>query len=283
MSTVAVGGARLAYDEAGSGPTVVFVHAGCADRRMWEHQFHALADTYRVIRYDWRGYGGSTDADGDFAYHEDLLALLDALDVPEAALVGASDGGRTALDAALAEPGRIAALALAAPGLSGHEWPPSMLERYRRRVHDVLGADRLSAYRRGEVAEIDETELAVYARAETEFLVAGPDRSWRDLPAEVWRLALAMDTDLNRRHWSRPQRPGKLLRPPAKERLAEVTVPTLVVRGLADVPEIQEVSVLLAERIPGARRVDLPGTGHLPPLERPEDVTAALRAFLPRG
>lgn len=82
-----------AYDEAGSGPAVLFAHAGTADRRMWEHRFLALSARHRVIRYDWRGYGESGDAAGEFAHHEDLPAVLDALGVERAALVGCSMGG----------------------------------------------------------------------------------------------------------------------------------------------------------------------------------------------
>lgn len=51
------GTTRLAYDEAGAGPAVVLVHAGVADRRMWDHQFAELAKDHWVVRYDWRGYG----------------------------------------------------------------------------------------------------------------------------------------------------------------------------------------------------------------------------------
>ncbi|MFC7646414.1 alpha/beta fold hydrolase [Streptosporangium lutulentum] len=149
----------LAYDEAGDGPAVVLVHAGCADRRMWEHQFQALAADFRVIRYDWRGYGESADATGDFAHHEDLTALMDALEIDRAALVGSSDGGKISLDAALTSPGRITSLTLVAPGVSGHDWPSSMTSLYRERVHDVLGLDRLRRYRTGEADGIDAAEL----------------------------------------------------------------------------------------------------------------------------
>ncbi|MFC4894988.1 alpha/beta fold hydrolase [Streptosporangium amethystogenes subsp. fukuiense] len=88
---------ELAYDEAGSGPAVLFAHAGMADRRMWEHRFLALSARHRVIRYDWRGYGGSGDAAGEFAHHEELPAVLDALGVERAALVGCSTGGAYAV------------------------------------------------------------------------------------------------------------------------------------------------------------------------------------------
>ncbi|MER5422560.1 alpha/beta fold hydrolase [Streptosporangium roseum] len=104
MAMIRIGGTEFGFDEAGSGPVVVLVHAGCADRRMWDHQFRTLSEKYRVIRYDWRGYGESGDATGEFAHHEDLLALLDAFEVDRAVLVGGSDGGKIPLDAALTAP-----------------------------------------------------------------------------------------------------------------------------------------------------------------------------------
>jgi pimeloyl-ACP methyl ester carboxylesterase len=68
--------------------------------------------------------------------------------------------------------------------------------------------------------------------------------------------------------------------PPAAGRLGEIRAPTLVVVGLADVAGIQEVADLLTAGIPGARRIDLPDTGHVPPLERPARTSAAIRAHL---
>ncbi|AWS47776.1 alpha/beta fold hydrolase [Streptosporangium sp. 'caverna'] len=280
MATMRINGADLAYDEAGNGPAVVLVHAGCADRRMWEHQFQALKADFRVVRYDWRGYGESADAIGDFAHHEDLLALMDALEIGRAAVVGSSDGGKIGLDAALTAPGRITSLTLVAPGVSGHEWPSSMTSLYRERVHDVVGLDRLRLYRTGEAETIDPAELDAYCEAETEFLVAGPSRTRDDLDPEVWKAALAMDRRLNQRAWSRPQPASRTAQPPAITRLHEIKIPTLVVTGLADVPGILALSDLLVESIKGVRRIELPRTGHLPPLERPNEFNAALLGFL---
>ncbi|MBO0880183.1 MAG: alpha/beta fold hydrolase, partial [Mycobacterium sp.] len=73
MALIRIGGVDFGYDEAGNRPAVVLVHGGLADRRMWDHQFRALAARYRVIRYDWRGYGESGDAAGEVAHYEDLL------------------------------------------------------------------------------------------------------------------------------------------------------------------------------------------------------------------
>ncbi|MFB9882018.1 alpha/beta fold hydrolase [Planobispora siamensis] len=272
-------GARLAYDEAGHGPAVVFSHAGIADRRMWEHQFRALSASHRVIRYDWRGYGESADAEGEFAHYEDLLALLDALEVDRAVLVGCSMGGAYAVEAALAAPGRVAGLVPIASGLAGHAWPPEMLEQARERVHSSVPADRLSAYRdRG--AAVDPADVDAIARAQVLWQVAGPDRGKDDLAPEVWEAAVEMCRGVFTRLWSGPPSAERLLEPPAAGRLDEVRQPTLVINGLCDVPGIQAVSDLLADGIAGARRIDLPRTGHLPPLERPEEVTSALTGFL---
>lgn len=286
---IEVDGARLAYDEAGRGPAVVFSHAGIADRRMWEHQFRALAAHHRVVRYDWRGYGDSGDsgesgesggAHGPFAHYADLLAVLDALDIEQATLVGCSMGGAYAVEAALAAPQRVSALALVASGLGGWQWPPQMLAAVRERVHSAVPADRLARYRAGTAREVSPRDVAAMARAQARFLVAGPDREPSALEPAVWDTAVEMLYGVFDRQWSAPPQQELSLDPPASGRLSEITVPTLVVNGLADAPWIQDVSDVLCSGIPHAERLDLPDTGHLPPLERPGEVTAALSGLL---
>ncbi|MEU8249716.1 alpha/beta fold hydrolase [Nonomuraea sp. NPDC048916] len=273
---------RIAYDQAGPDDdvAVVFSHAGVADRRMWEHQFQALSRRHRVIRYDWRGHGESGDPGERVCHHEDLLAVLDALGVRRAALVGCSMGGAYAVEAALAAPDRVAALVLICSGLSGHAWPPEMLAQARERVHGAVPADRLARYRGGAAGQVDPADTLAMARAHTLWQVAGPGRGRADLSDEVWEAAVEMCREVFRREWSGPPAAERQLDPPAAGRLHEVTAPTLVINGLSDVPGIQEVSGLLSAGIAGARRLDLPRTGHLPPLERPAEVTAALEGFL---
>ncbi|GIH15671.1 alpha/beta fold hydrolase [Rugosimonospora africana] len=279
MAMVEVGGVRLAYDEAGSGPPVVLVHAALADRRMWEHQFAALAANHRTIRYDWRGYGESGDAAGEFAHHEDLLGLLDALDVDRAALIGCSMGGAHAVDVALTAPDRVSGLALICSGLSGHRWPPAMLTRARERIYRAVPADRLRRYGEHTAERIDPADITAMAQAQLDLMLVGPDRDRGDLAPRVWESALAMCEKVFAREWAGPPNSPRELDPPADVRLAEVRVPALVLAGSADIPEIRDVSTLLADGIPGARRVDLP-TGHLPPVEAPERVSALLSDFL---
>ncbi|GAA2368048.1 alpha/beta hydrolase [Nonomuraea africana] len=258
---------------------MVFVHAGIADRRMWEHQFAALAATHRVVRYDWRGYGASGDAEREVCHHEDLLALMDRLGVARAALVGCSMGGAYAVEAALAAPERVTSLTLICSGLAGHAWPEAMLAQARERVHSAVPADRLARYRQGG-ARVDPADARAMAEAQVLWQVAGPARTREDLPPQVWEQAVRMCEGVFQRLWSGPAVPERQLAPAAAGRLDEVRAPTLVINGMADVPSIQHVSDLLAAGIKGARRVDLPETGHLPPLERPAEVTGLLSAHL---
>src|SRR6185436_20976380 len=88
-----LGHVLLAHDDAGSGPAVLLVHAGVTDRRMWDPVLPALSHAFRVIRADLRGYGQTPLPGGEYADADDLDALLDALGVVDAAVVGSSMGG----------------------------------------------------------------------------------------------------------------------------------------------------------------------------------------------
>lgn len=270
---------RLSYEEAGDGPPVVFVHAGIADLRMWNHQFAELSRTHRVVRYDWRGHGGSADHEGPIPHHQDLLALLDALDIEEATLVGASFGGAYAVDAALAAPDRVNALALVCPGMSGHEWPEVFVRESRKMLLSAVPHERLVGYQEGN-ADPDPADVAAMAQSQAGFMVLGPGRSPEDLSPEAWDLTLLMLRESFARRWSSPANEHLWPQRPAKGRLHEIDVPTLVVKGSSELPQIQEVADLYARGIPGARLLEMPETGHLPSVERPGELTAALAELL---
>ncbi len=268
MGDIEVNGTRLAYDDAGSGPTIVFSHAALADRRMWDHQFEDLARHHRVVRYDWRGYGDSADADRVHSHADDLLALLDALHIDRAMLVGCSMGGGHCVDVALAAPERVTGLVLFCAGLNGYTWPEPMQRYVQEHVRPAVPAERIAAYRNGEPGRDDDARAM--AEAHGRFLIAGPNRDPSTMDPATYAKAMDMATAVFRREWSGP---------PAKERpsdppdLAAVRAHTLVVNGTEDAPWIQDLQKHIATEIPHARKVDLPGTGHLPPLERPEEST----------
>ncbi|WP_042381954.1 alpha/beta fold hydrolase [Streptacidiphilus melanogenes] len=283
MEKVEIDGAQIAYDDDGfDGPAVVLIHGGTTDRRMWGRQVPVLRDRFRVISYDWLGYGDSGDVVADHARHEQLLALLDRLGVDDAVLVGSSDGGKLSLDTALTAPERVAGLVLVGSGLSGHTWPESFTRLYRQRVHHRVGIERLRAYYGGDAGPVDPADLALYVDSVVELLLAGPARTRQDIEPDIWAHAVGMYRRTAERAWAGAARAGSPqdLEPGAAKRLGEVAVPTFVVYGAEDVPEIVAVSEQLAAEIPGALRVEMPATGHVPPLERPEEFNRLLLEFL---
>jgi pimeloyl-ACP methyl ester carboxylesterase len=282
MTFARVNGTLLAYDEAGSGPAVVLVHGDLADRRTWNDQFEALAADHRTVRYDRRGHGDSETPAEPFSHHSDLLGLMDTLEIEEAVLVGNSRGGGAAVEAAIAAPGRVTGLVLVCAGIRGLSWPDSFIEQARIRVGGTVPSERRARYLAGGGADMPELEadLDAYVTAHIRWMVAGPERAEHDLPQDAWNLSVEMFRHRSRREWTEPQHADTPPERPVQERLGEVQSPTLVVSGRSDVPEIQEVSRLLGNRIPNARLVELPATGHAPQLERPAEFTALLRGFL---
>jgi pimeloyl-ACP methyl ester carboxylesterase len=262
MPTIEVNGARLSYVDAGTGPALVFLHAGIADLRMWQRQLPDLAADHRAVAYDLRGYGDSDLPPGPFAHHDDLAPLLDALGIDGAVLVGCSLGGMVAVDCALAHPDRVRGLVLVGAGLSGYKWSAEFRELWRNTVG--LAGDDLDAA----------------AEAEVGLWVVGPDRTRDAVDDDVLRLATAMNRRALEREAQLEEQEPTPLDPPAVGRLGEVTAPTLVTTGTADVPEIHAIADLLVAGIAGAVRVDVPDAGHLLPLERPDEFTRVLRHYL---
>jgi pimeloyl-ACP methyl ester carboxylesterase len=261
-------GARLAGERwaaPAAGPPVVLLHAGVADRRGWRAVAEALAAAGReVVAYDRRGFGETPPpAPGapPFSHLDDLLAVLDAVaqDGP-AVLVGNSMGGALALDLAIAAPGRVAALVLVAPAVSGGPEPdPAALDPATRAVvEDLEAAD----------AAGDRDALN---RAEVRLWLDGPGAPEGRVGGEARALALAMNgRALEHGLPEGAGDPGV----DAHAALERVAAPTLVVLGELDVPWSNERALEAAARIPGARTRTLGGVAHLPGLERPGELAA---------
>lgn len=280
MPYIDISSGRVAYDEAGSGPAVVLSHSSIADRRLWDHQFAALGNDYRVIRYDRLGFGDSSDVVGEVDHASDLLQVLDALDVERAALVGSSMGGAISIDVALAAPERVTALALICSGLSGWQWPDEMREQTRPLLLAAVPPDRLAAYSGHTAETVLDEDIAAMAEMQIRFLAVGPERTPDVLAPDAWQLALTMARRVFEREWRGPAYSEREPESPPQDRLGEIGVPTLVVVGGADSPYLQAPSEVIAAGIRAARRLDLPDAAHLPPIECPARITDELRLFL---
>lgn len=258
---VEVDGARLYYEQAGSGTPVVMIHGGFLDHHMWDGQFTLVADRYRAIRYDVRAHGQSSSDSVPFADHEDLRHLLDTLAVPRAVIVGLSMGGKIAIDFALADPDRVAALVLVGSGLSGFEPKSDQIARY---LEDLQAAIPLGF-------------PAIYETF-TRWFCDGPYRQPSEVDPVVRQQVLEMLAGSEQR-W-RYSGLERGLEPPALGRLGEIRVPTLVVVGTLDVRDIHQIADLIVEQVPGAERVEIPGVAHMVNMEKPAEFNTVLMEFL---
>ncbi|MFG3346722.1 alpha/beta fold hydrolase [Streptomyces sp. NPDC048018] len=250
----------LAHDVAGDGPsTVLLLHSGVCDRRMWDAQFDALAAAgHRVVRCDLRGFGDSP-VDRPHVHADDVAALLDRLGAERAAVVGSSFGGEVALEFAARHPGRAARLALLCAAAPGHEAGPE-LRAFFGRENALLAAGDLP----GAVGLNVDFWLGPDAGAEARELV-------RRMQARAFELQLAA-----------PEEYAPRSADVTDADLAAIDVPVLAVTGAHDVPDFRAVATRLAGLLPDARHVELDWAGHLPALERPEETARLVGDFLSR-
>ncbi|MFI9489661.1 alpha/beta fold hydrolase [Promicromonospora sp. NPDC052451] len=247
----------LSHDTAGSGPAVLLLHAGVADSRMWEPQRAPLAREHRVIRCDLRGYGDTPLTSEPFDNAGDVRALLDSLDVDRLAVVGASSGGNVALQLASAWPGLVSDLVLVN---SAFALPATRsLQRFARREDALLEA--------GDVAGATELNVATWLGPEAD---DDAHELLRTMQRHAFEVQLGAGDDIH-------QNPGPEID------LSAITARTLVVSGGQDLDHFRAVANHLAGHIQGARHVQLGWAGHLPNLERPDEMTTLLADFLAGG
>ncbi len=261
--TVDAGKAKLWVEADGGGVPVVFLHAGIADRRMWAGQMAALAPRFRVAAYDRRGFGRTTHADETWSFVSDLGAVLDALaPADRAILVGCSQGGRIAIDTALAIGHRVRALVLVAPAITGAPDPAS----YPARIQALIG-EMEAAEAAHDLDRLNEIEA----------------HAWLDGPAEqrgrIGGAARALFLDMNRIALHAESRGTEQPAPAAYDRVGAIAAPTLVIWGDLDFPHVQANCAYLGRTIPGARTLVMNNVAHLPNLEQPDRFNAELAAF----
>ena len=247
----------------GEGPDVLLLHAGIADSRMWEPLADRLvAAGYRTVAPDLQGFGQTPLEPGVVSNTADLLAVLDELGIERAAVVGASFGGRVALELALRAPQRVRALALLASGLDAFEWSDAL---------DVFDAEETAALEREDVEDAVRANVRMWVTRRGR----AADPAVVELVATMQRDAFAAQIGVDAEF-----EPND---PPVAERLREIGVPALVLAGADDVEDFRRIGERLAAEMPNAEPlVVVEGAAHLPALERPDDVAAVLVPFLTR-
>jgi len=260
-------GVKLYYEEAGSGAPIVFVHEFAGDLRSWEPQMRHFSRRYRCIAFNARGYPpsevpGNVDSYSQNRAREDIRAVLDALGIQRAHVVGNSMGGFATLHFGMAYSPRALSLVVAGCGYGAH---PSQYQQFQQQAHALAksmleeGMQKLAAtYGHGpgrmQLKEKDPRAFAEFIRIFSEHSAQGSAHT--QLGCQARRPSLY---DLT----------GEM---------ARITAPVLIVAGDEDEPTL-EPSLLMKRTIPTAALLVLPKTGHMHNLEDPALFNGLLEDF----
>jgi 3-oxoadipate enol-lactonase len=249
-------GAKLHYQECGTGPeAIVLIHDGIADSSVWNDVWGAFCKGFHTIRYDRPGYGLSEATTKWHTETDDLFALLRHLKIKQAMLVGSSHGGALAIVFTLAHPALVEELVLVGAVVSGFGFSDYFVDRTTQNQKPM---------EKNDVAGLIENWV-------NDKNVIAPDH-----PAarkKLHDILTVSPQDLTHHDTSRD--PVSAL-----PRLHEIRVPTLILVGDADIPDVHAHAGVIEAGIPNSTRVVIRDAGHLMYLELPDEFSRVVIRFL---
>lgn len=267
-ATVALRDLKFHYQDWGDrdAPPVVLLHGLTGHSHNWDHVAPDLARDRRLLALDQRGHGETSwPQRPDYAtetFVADTLAFVDALGLREFVLVGLSMGGHNAMAFAAEHPERVMRLV-----------PIDIPPAFRMGGHGGNGNELQRLAEEGHPTWADIDEAYEFARRTN---TTTPEENLRY--RLKWALRETADGRLTPRYDHRAPanwRPADLW-----DRLPAITQPTLLVRGGDTLVLPADVAQRMEKTFPRARLVTVPGSGHPVPTDKPEELVAALRAFL---
>ena len=260
MDRIEVGGLRIAYRRAGTGPPLVLLHGGPSDSREWRRQLDGLTDEFTVVAWDMPGCGGSSDPPEHYRtrdYADCLAGFIDALGLQQPHIVGQSFGSGLALELYRWHPTipRTLILASAYAGWAG-SLPPEAVEQRKQQMLQ-------------RIEQLPEQ----FAR---EFM---PSLLTDSAPADVVAELTAILSGFHPAGQRAILRAG-FAEHDLRDMLARIAVPTLLLYGDKDVRSPLSVAEEMHAGIPGSKLVALPGVGHMVNMEAADHFNVEVRSFL---
>lgn len=260
-----VNGGKVYYEIGGSGETLLLNHAGFVDSSMWDAQWEAFTQHFRVIRYDMRGYGKSDTVNAPLCRRDDLYQLLKQLGAEKTHLLGCSMGGEIVIDFTLDHPEMVMSLVAVSATPSGFELqgePPSYM------------MEMMDAAQKGDFERTSELQIRMW--------VDGMYRQPEQVDPQVRQHAAAMNMiSVKNQTWA-AGKPANPLTPPAVARLGDIHVPMLLITGALDHPEIARAAAVMQKGISNTKHISIPDTAHVPNMEKADIFNQAVLEFLQR-
>ena len=249
VQSVNIKGRSVAYEEAGSGKSIVFVHGACENSSFWNHQ-RMLSDHYRVITLDLPGHGRSQGLDSDIlvkSYSEIVSEFVAMVCPDKAVLVGHSMGGAIALLNAIEHSQNLKAAVIVSSGAKLGVLPSireGLRVRFEVTVIAVVGPRQFSS----------KTNLDTIRFVTNEILKCNSY-----IAAADYEACNSFDV---------------------RQKLRSINLPILIMAGEEDKMTPVPCSTYLKENIPKSKLVVLRDASHLPMIERPADFNRHLNEFL---
>ncbi|MGB5850038.1 MAG: alpha/beta fold hydrolase [Ignavibacteriaceae bacterium] len=256
---ISVNGGELYYETYGQGDeTILFIHDGLVHGEVWDNQFSIFAEKFRVVRYDRRGYGRSPKPDKTYSNIEDLHQVFTFLKIEKAILIGMSAGGGLAIDFTLKYPDKVSTLIVVGAVVSGFGYSDHMWTRGGRlEASDYANPDKLLRY----FVKEDPYEIA-------------PQN--KEVKDNLWKLMQDYPQNIDFSKNQLAEQPEK----PAIGILNKIKVPTLIVVGEYDIPDVFVHAGAIESGIPSAQKLIIRNAGHLVPLEQPTIFNNQVLIFL---
>ncbi len=272
MSEATINGARLYFEDHGTGFPLIMTHGLGGDHTMWINQIPAFKKKYRVVVWDCRGHGQSEVTDEGYSinrFTEDLHGLMRHLDIERAHIVGLSMGGWISYWFAHNYPEATASLVLSdSAGMFA-----GFSDKNRENNRNMFEASAHIAEKYGREKLADTTLSLMFSE---KFIEEQPEA------IELVRQRIVSDSGVGyartikgvfAEYWDKPVKEFE-------EKLSEISAPTLIIAGEVDKLTPVPTQQAIHRAIPGSRLEIIPGSGHVPPIEQPEFWNSLVLEFL---
>ena len=251
-----VEGGKLYYEECGTGlDAVILIHDGIAHSAVWDDVWPTFCKRFHTICYDRRGYGRTPASTTWYTETEDLATLFRNRKVSHAILVGSSHGGELSIDFTLQYPTLVRELVLVGAVVSGLPYTDHFLNR---------GISNSQPFEKNDLPG----GLANWAK--DKYLLAPSHDAAKK---RLLDLLAANPQDMTHADYARPTQP-------ALHRLKEIHIPTLILAGDADIPDVHAHAGAIEAGIAGSKRAVITDAGHLMYLEKPEEFSRVVITFI---
>ena len=257
MPTIHINSINMNYEIRGEGEPLILIHGLGSSLRDWEMQVPVFAEKYQVITFDARGHGSTHKPNGPYAmpmFSADTAALMKALYIESAHLVGISMGGMIAFQLAVDRPELIKSMVIAnaAPELMIRSLKERMVVVQREFIIRLIGMRKM-----GQVLG-----ERLFPKAEHDGLRAIFVERWAENDSQAYLASMRSLVN-----WS------------VMEHIQDIEIPTLVIAADQDYAWIGEKEIFVA-KMKNAKLVVIEDSRHATPAERPEEFNLAVMDFL---